>query len=147
MAKTMDNLTRDSCAALAAGMSYGKYMAAKHAAPQLPAKELPGVNPTELTGQQARPFCVRCGNPIPLKSRQRLYCGDACRKLGTSERAREKYLIRTGSQGPKLSTCPVCGKEYMMTDLRRTTCSPICSKVARSERVKRYQEQKRKGEC
>lgn len=144
MAKTMDNLSRDSCAALAAGMSYGKYMAAKNAG-TVPAH--PCANPPELVGQQKRLFCVRCGNPIPDHTRQRLYCGDACRKLGTSERAREKYLIKIGSHGPKLNTCPVCGKEYMMTDRRKTTCSPICSKVARSERVKKYQEQKRKGEC
>ena len=146
MAKTMDSLSRDSCAALAAGMSYGKYMATKITEPQLATKEITGVNPPGLSGQQARPYCIRCGKLIPSDTKQRLYCGTTCRNLTSAERAHEKYLKKIGSRGPMGRACPVCGTEFATTDRRKATCSPICAKAARSERMRKYQEQKRAKE-
>ena len=139
MAKQMDNLSQDSCAALAAGMSYGKYMVMKESGKIPVSGKEKRANPPEITGQQKRLYCIRCGEPVPDNTRQRLYCGDECRKLATAERAHEKYLQRIGSPRPMVRTCPVCGKDYSTTDRRKLTCSPICSRVARSERVKKYQ--------
>ena len=111
MAKVIDNLSRDSCAALAAGMSYGKYMATKGSASQLKAEEITGVNPPGLSGQQARPYCVHCGKLIPTDTKQRLYCGAMCRSLAYAERAHAKYLKKVGSRGSVARICPVCGTE------------------------------------
>lgn len=146
MAKQMDNLSRDSCAALAAGMSYGKYMVMKESGKSPMAREENRTNPPETNGQQKRLFCVRCGKPVPDNTRQRLYCGDECRKLATAERAREKYLKKIGVYGPSVNTCPVCGTAFSTTDRRKTFCSPTCFKAARSERVQKCRENKRAKE-
>lgn len=50
MAKTADNLTLDACAARAAGMSYGKYMAAKCAGTLPSVPEVKDSNPPEYVG-------------------------------------------------------------------------------------------------
>lgn len=142
----MDNLAKDAAAALAAGMSYGQYMAMKEAGKVPAVQDAKRGNPDQITGQQKRLFCIHCGKPIPDNTRQRLYCGEVCRKLVTSERAQEKYRRKVGAPASTARICPICGAEFFSTDRRKIMCSPVCSKAARSERVKRYQEQKRAKE-
>ena len=124
------------------GVHYGAWRAAKDAGLLgKPAEKRPS-NPPDLTGQQKRLFCIRCGKPVPDNTQQRLYCGGECRALMNAERAHEKYLKRVAPQGPAVRACLVCGMEFSTTDRRRTACSPICAKVAGSERSRRSKEKK-----
>ena len=135
----MDNLAKDAAAARAAGMSYGQYMAAKERTSEQEVMQ-------SASGRDEQLFCTHCGKPISDHTRQRLYCGEECRRLETLKRAHEKYLKKTGLQEAVARACPVCGSTFATTDRRRITCSPICSKVARSQRIKKYQEEKRTKE-
>lgn len=128
------------------GVQYGRWKAAKDAGILNRPAEAKPINPPKTNGQQKRLFCVRCGKPVPDNTRQRLYCGDECRKLATAERAREKYLKKIGVHGPSVNTCSVCGTAFSTTDRRKTFCSPTCFKVARSERVQKCRDNKRAKE-
>lgn len=77
----MDNLSRDSTAALKAGMSYGMWKAL-HPHTKREA---------EQTAEDER-LCQRCGKPIPKGSRkERKYCSDKCKQAADKARYGNKY--------------------------------------------------------
>ena len=72
MAKNMDKLSQDAAAALAAGMTYGKYMAMKK--PIIVEKV-----PVQPTGYKHT--CLNCGKEFYVPYRYLTkYCGRRCRE-------------------------------------------------------------------
>lgn len=64
-----DQLSEDASAALAAGLSYGKYKALQRE------NMLPKTAPDTATGE-GNSVCMICGKPI--SARKRKYCGPEC---------------------------------------------------------------------
>ena len=64
-----DQLAEDATAALAAGLSYGKYKALQRE------NMLPHAVPSTATVED-KSICAVCGQPIPVKKRK--YCGPEC---------------------------------------------------------------------
>lgn len=82
----MDNLAKDSTAALKAGMSYGKWKALH-----------PFTKHQAETAENVR-LCHRCGNPIPKSSQpSRKYCSDLCKMAADSARYGKKNQNKAGS--------------------------------------------------
>lgn len=67
--QTIDRLAEEATAALAAGMSYGKYKALQRE------NMLPQTVPTTTTAESDL-VCAICGKPISLRKRK--YCGPEC---------------------------------------------------------------------
>lgn len=90
----MDKLAADSAAALAAGMSYGKYMALKHK----PVQRKP--EPKKPEGDRV---CKVCGAWFFAKVHNQLTCSHKCSvengRLKANERAREIYAERKAQNG------------------------------------------------
>ena len=78
--KEPDKLAQDAAAALAAGMSYGKWKAMQ--------------NPSEIDKPPLPAdwrVCVRCGKPYkPKTKRKQLYCDVFCQKRAQKERQQQK---------------------------------------------------------
>ena len=87
--KAMDNLAKDAAAALAAGMSYGKWKAIHG--------DTRDVNETkEVIVQEGWSICVHCGKVFkPRTRRPQKYCDTVCQEDALHERDREKYLARS----------------------------------------------------
>lgn len=80
--KEPDKLAQDAAAALAAGMSYGKW------------KAMQG-NPVVIKKQEIVPdgwlICKHCGEPFkPKTKRKQFYCGAWCQSTASRERNEEK---------------------------------------------------------
>ena len=116
MKDEMDKLSQDSCDALKAGMSYGKYMAMKGS--------------TKVTRPTPAPtgyyhVCQHCGKEFYVPDKKpRKFCGDRCRELS--------YYV------PKIKTahriCPICGKEFVTTKKQQKYCGEHCAKFAKSQK-------------
>lgn len=123
----MDKLSQDSCDALKAGMSYGKYMAMKGSAKV--------TRPTPApTGYYH--VCQHCGKEFYTDTRQpRKFCSDRCRELS--------YYV------PKIKTahriCPICDKEFVTTKGQQKYCGEFCAKVAKSNNLIAYRAIKREA--
>ena len=120
--KKMDKLSQDSCDALKAGMSYGKYMAMKGSA-----------NVTRPTPAPTGYYhvCQHCGKEFYVEDRKaRKFCSDRCRELS--------YYV------PKIKTatkiCPICGKEFVSTKSQQKFCGEFCAKVAKSQKIRAWKE-------
>lgn len=122
--QTPDNLTICANAALAAGMSYGKYMALRQSGGLKP--------PTEEAGMPSGTrVCIVCGKKyIPTVSRQK-YCSYQCR-YNAEYQAQRKRLGLSREEIPK-KICVICGKVYTptMRGARLKYCSPQCRDVGR----------------
>ena len=88
MRKQIDNLTRDAMAALACGMSYGKYMASRTGR-TTPAgrSECPVITVVNEPGEIA--ICRGCGKAFTRKREGHIYCSDRC---GSRTRERERRM-------------------------------------------------------
>lgn len=82
--KEMDNLTRCSIAAQKAGMSYGKYMAAKESSPEV---QDPDCDPAKIR------ICQNCGRPFSMIGRYPTskYCSEECRRAVDRKRCAKRY--------------------------------------------------------
>lgn len=80
-----DQLAEDAAAALALGMSYGKYKA-------LQRENILPSNPKPIVKVEIGPPCLICGQPVPKGKRK--YCGPACadmaHQLQLSERQKQR---------------------------------------------------------
>ncbi len=86
--KEMDNLAKDAAAALAAGMSYGKWKAMQD-------------NPVVIGKKEELPelwkVCKRCGKkfkPSKYGRGRQIYCEIECQKAAQYERNQEKEVQR-----------------------------------------------------
>lgn len=77
----MDRLAMAASAALAAGMSYGKWKALN------PNWEPPKEKPPE----KIKGYCKCCGTPIPADSKRFKYCSDECADKRSAELYRERH--------------------------------------------------------
>ena len=85
--KEMDNLAKDAAAALAAGMSYGKWKAMQ---------DNPVVIEKKEVLREGWKVCPVCGKKFKLNkygSRQ-IYCEIGCQKKAQYERTKEKEVQR-----------------------------------------------------
>lgn len=78
--KEKDQLAEDSTAALALGISYGKYKALQREG-MLPSPKRP------MQPVYGGPRCIVCGDSLPKNRRK--YCGRACEHVGSLLRAAE----------------------------------------------------------
>lgn len=90
-----DRLAADSAAALAAGMSYGKYMALHYK---------PGhKQPAPKKEPEGDKVCKICGAPFFAKVYNQLTCSHKCsvenNRLRANERARQLYAERMANNG------------------------------------------------
>lgn len=100
----MDNLARDSTAAIKAGMSYGKWKAL-HPHTKREA---------EQESENARP-CRRCGKPIPSELHPNFkYCSAECSHAATNERVRNKYREKVGFYEAKKNAYQKLTEEEVM---------------------------------
>lgn len=81
--REMDNLAKDAAAALAAGMSYGKWKA-------LQENPLPKKKKDEIP--DGWKVCKRCGKPFKPKATNQKYCDFVCQRAETEERRKAKHL-------------------------------------------------------
>lgn len=80
-----DQLAEDAAAALALGMSYGKYKALQreNMLPSTP-KPIPKVEPG--------PPCLICGQPVPKGKRS--YCSPACADIAHVKQLSDRQKLR-----------------------------------------------------
>lgn len=78
----MDKLAKDAAAAIAAGMTYGKYMAAREKEVAQEHEQHP-----ELYSK-----CEHCGTQF-LKKKNKRFCCDHCRDLAYQERLRHEKEV------------------------------------------------------
>lgn len=101
----MDQLDKDAVAATRAGMSYGQYIA-KCKPPAAPAVRFPKKKAEPARGQEKRPLCAICGEPIPSTSKNRKYCGPDCsyaamrqqQRVIEARRREEKRRLRSAAE-------------------------------------------------
>ena len=87
-----DKLAQDAAAALAAGMSYGKWKAM-----QDPVKI---YKPQDL--EPGWKLCAWCGKPFKLKTnKKQLYCEAYCQKLAQRHRDKQKNAARSTKEEEK----------------------------------------------
>ncbi len=118
--KKMDKLSQDSCDALEAGMSYGKYMAMKGT-----------TKVTRPESTEPNRICQQCGKPFYVPdNRRKKFCCDRCRELSYYE--------------PKIKTfkriCPICNKEFVTTKAQQKYCGDFCARVAKTQMIREWKE-------
>ena len=87
--KFMDNLAKDAAAALAAGMSYGKWKA-------IHGDTRDANESIEEPVPEGWRICEHCGKPYkPYSRRPQKYCDSVCQQDALRKRDREKYLARS----------------------------------------------------
>jgi hypothetical protein len=83
--KVMDNLAKDAAAALAAGMSYGRWKAMQGEPVKVEPKK------TELPdGWKVCPWCGKAYKPKRCSNSRQIYCELECQKAAQRERDRGK---------------------------------------------------------
>lgn len=89
--KNMDRLSRDACAALDAGMSYGQYKALHPHTPDEEEQPKPAPVPKGLVEKT----CPWCGVVFGTKKNNQIYCSVRCqaanRRHTKSQRAKEVH--------------------------------------------------------
>ena len=86
----MDNLSRDACAALEAGLSYGKYMAMHGYHPPIQADTEGADAPQGISK-----VCPQCGKEFTHgKIKQKIYCSLECQKAHANSAAYRRYHDR-----------------------------------------------------
>lgn len=126
--KEIDRLTQENAAALAAGMSYGKWKARQYV-PQAAAKA-PTVAGEEKP--QYRHVCEYCGKEFFIKSkRQQKYCCYDCRYEADNKRLREKNNV------PYRHVCEYCGTEFVINTKRQQKyCCEECRQQAHRQQMR-----------
>lgn len=129
MAKNeIDRLTQENAAALAAGMSYGKWKAKQYVA-QAAAK-----SPAVAETPQYRHVCEYCGQEFFIKAkRQQKYCCEECRREASYQREREKNNV------PCQHVCEYCGQEFVINTKRKQRfCCEECRQQAHRQQVREH---------
>lgn len=128
--KKIDKLSRDSTAAIAAGMSYGKYMAMKNTAFFVK----PPEDEVDEFVKDLR-TCPNCGKLfVPRTRKDQKYCDDYCRHAFNHKKKVNEITIQ--------KICPICGKEFTAENLHIKYCSPTCKKVGQRQQFMEYRHRK-----
>lgn len=131
----MDKLSRDSTAAIKAGMSYGKYMAMKNPVKITPPKP-------EVEAEPKRYVCEFCGKEFwRTKNYRYKFCSEGCKE---KYQTRKEALERQSQKEAKI--CVVCGKEFVPRGIRSKYCSYDCRYRANLEHQKVYLRKRRAAE-
>lgn len=133
--KEDDNLTRCSNEALAAGMTYGKYMALKYEKEQVPKAKAPTPPP-------GWKVCPHCGKKFYAEHGKRRYCSEFCQQQANYKAHRDR-IFEKKSVPPAI--CRVCGHEF--TPPKRDGRIKYCSDECRSKawEAKRLANKKKRG--
>lgn len=87
----LDKLSQDAAAALAAGMTYGKWKGLQHERSKNKDLQSRKKEITENDTQEGWCICKHCGKPfLPKDKRKKKYCDDPCRVAEYQKRNREK---------------------------------------------------------
>lgn len=127
MAKNeIDRLTQENAAALAAGMSYGKWKAKQYV------KQIAEPAPAVAEMPQYRHVCEYCGQEFFVKSkRQQKYCCEECRIEAACQRSREKNNVQCQH------VCEYCGKEFVINTKRKQRfCCEECRQEAHRQKMR-----------
>lgn len=129
--KEVDNLARCSNEALAAGMTYGKYMALKYEKEQ--AEKAKTHNSYPLPGWKV---CPHCGKKFYATHGKMKYCSDICGANAHYKMQRDRIVNGREPIPPKI--CAVCGKEFTppKNDSRIKYCNEWCKRYANNEHTK-----------
>lgn len=91
--REMDNLAKDAAAALAAGMSYGRYMALRY---KPPVQKKPA--PKKEEEPKGDRICKICGAPFFAIRHNQLCCSYPCSRENSKRRANELQRLRRAAQ-------------------------------------------------
>lgn len=123
--KELDRLTQENAAALAAGMSYGKWKV-KQALGQV-VSPVPYPAPA-VAAQEKQPYthiCEYCGTEYYTSRSRSKYCCEGCRREAVNQRERERRNV------PYHHICEYCGKEFVINTKRRQRyCGEECRELA-----------------
>lgn len=133
-AQPMDRLSRESTAAIEAGMSYGQWKATHPYGLPDPDDEKPAT-PAKKPATRPPRYCKICGGLLPDK--RRAYCSEECEDKGMRERnaaSSRRYKERYSQLHPRPPIyCAHCGG--LITErLRKKYCSSECEANARQQR-------------
>lgn len=148
--KKQDNLSIIVTAALAEGLSYGKYIAMYNYDPpclKTPAEGSSGADkPKKRNGYQPKPpktrICPQCGKEFTAV--RRIYCSTDCqydhKKEKDRERGKKATAIRQENAAPRY--CKICGEQiHPARNWKANTCSEKCANELKSRRrMERYYE-------
>lgn len=136
--KQMDRLSRESCEALAMGMTYGQYKAWQKerglGEPANPRSPL-FINPEE----KLELVCEVCGQKFKTKTKHRKYCSAECKGKVDRDRQREKRQQPTDLAAPRI--CEACGKEITNRPGARKFCSVQCCRRASGSTYRKRQKE------
>lgn len=128
----IDRLAQENAAALAAGMSYGKWKAKQPVKPI----EAPAVAETP----KYRHVCEYCGEEFFIKSKRlQKYCCEECREAAERQRAMERKSNKTYQH-----VCEYCGKAFFTNENRNQKyCSAECRISAHRQQMREHHAQER----
>lgn len=134
-----DQLTKDSTAALNAGITYGKYIAERYEADQESRERRERFFRKYREEKQKPAGCRYCGGLIPEGSRYGDYCSRECRIAWEKN---EKSAVERGAvTGHDRPLCIHCGKPLEGRQLMY--CNARCAYLHNQEKVKAKREQNR----
>lgn len=145
-----DNLSIIVNAALAEGLSYGKYMVRYNYDPPCLKKPTESRSGAEKAKKSAgyKPkraktrICPQCGKEF--ETNRRRYCSTECQQAHKIEydRMRSKRVNAAKREDGGVRSCQICGKQIPLSrDLRTVTCSSGCANELKSRRrMERYYE-------
>lgn len=123
----MDRLSRDACAALEAGMSYGKWKAMHpYTGTYEPAAE------QEAKWKQVK--CKQCGKEFlrPSGKSNQLYCSEQCRVAANDKARAERRKKET------TYVCIVCGADFKFKRFAKYCCRECYQEGQRQNAKRRY---------
>lgn len=123
--KKPDKLSQEASAALAAGMSYGKWKAMQT---PVEVKSKPKLGATHI--------CEYCGEKfIQYDHIRRKYCCEAHREAANNKKGRERKAV-------KVKTCAQCGKQFTPASGHFKYCGEQCAQRAHARLIRERQQRK-----
>lgn len=129
----MGNLSRDACAALEAGMSYGQYKAMHpHTGTSEAEEDTQAAKQPEAKWKQVK--CKQCGKEFwrPSGRNNKVYCSEKCRWEANQQIKNRKYIPKE----PRTYVCAVCGADFKCKRFAKY-CSPECYREGQRQNDRR----------
>lgn len=147
---TEDRLSLIVSAALAEGLSYGKYMQKYNYDPPCLKNPPPRASPAKSCAPVRKSFppkvCRHCGIAFTPHHNSQRYCTPKCQQAHKQELYRRRYAAKKDTQE---RFCVVCGTPLPPnTKSQVITCSPDCSVIRRRTRkLQAEHSRKEKAKC